>query len=165
MPKAPSITLAELAKQAGVARGTLYRHFESREELIKLAGRECIFSLNSQLMPIALEPLTGREAIEKSVEAYFTIIEKYYFLKFFWMDLEEDRQIKVHVEAYYATLGGFIRKAIEEGEIRRDLSEEFITIALDTMLYAGWEMVDKDRMDIPQASKELLSLFFDGAKP
>lgn len=162
MPTSPSITLAELAKHAGVARATIYRHFENKEELLLATGRECIYTLNGLLTPIALEPLTGRQAIEKGIQAYFSVLDKYYFLKYFWVELEKDNEIKVLVDAYYATLNGFVRRAIREEELRNDLSDRFITLALDSLLYAGWEIVSNSQMDQKQAINELSLLFFEG---
>ena len=164
LPAKPSATLAELAGHANVARATLYRHFKNRTELIRVTARECAYAMNGVLGPISLQPLTGREAIEACIRAYFPIVDKYYFLKFFQFEIEEDEVVRNLIEAYYATLRGIVTRAVEEGSVRNTLQVEFITHALDCVLYAGWEMLGKG-MSVDEAADHTISVFFDGAAP
>ena len=74
----PSAGMSEIAQFAGVGRATLYRHFESREALIRKLAIVC-----AEETDIALEPyahLTGRAAIEAVIDVLVPMADRFRFL-------------------------------------------------------------------------------------
>ena len=65
----PNASLTEVAAIAGVGRATLYRHFETREQLIQELARESLALTDKATEPLKAKKLKGREAIAAMLHA------------------------------------------------------------------------------------------------
>jgi AcrR family transcriptional regulator len=69
--------VSEIASRAGVGAGTIYRNFQSREELLLGVAREMSYKTSSQLLAIAADVADARECVARAMEVGFQRVEEY----------------------------------------------------------------------------------------
>ncbi len=70
-----NLTLDEVAKKAGVAKGTLFLHYKSKEELLRSAYLDLAYSLEAALKKIEDSNLKGQALLEKTAEAILSYLD------------------------------------------------------------------------------------------
>ncbi len=70
-----NLTLDEVAKNAGVAKGTLFLHYKSKEELLRAAYLDLAYSLEAALKNIEDSDLKGQTLLEKTAEAILSYLD------------------------------------------------------------------------------------------
>ena len=70
-----SLTLDEVAKKAGVAKGTLFLHYKNKEELLAAAYLDLSDSLESTLKQITESSLNGGVLLQATVEAILSYLD------------------------------------------------------------------------------------------
>jgi AcrR family transcriptional regulator len=153
-------SLEEIARQAGVGPGTLYRHFPTREELLVAVYR-------SEMEKLAAAERTLADALPP-VEA----LRAWLFL---FVDAVETKQIIAPVlntlvadpkkvfEASYAqmheALRALVKRAIKSGDIRKDLDPIDLLRALvgvaNVAASPNWQ----------QSARRLVEILILGARP
>ena len=73
---------------------TLYRHFETREELILAIARECFQLTSEALSPIHFDnALTAKEKIDRGIRVLMPLADSYHFLVSLWNIAERDQEV------------------------------------------------------------------------
>jgi AcrR family transcriptional regulator len=138
-------SLDDIAKEAGVGAGTLYRHFPTRDLLIesvyrtevkRLADAEKEFSAN--LPPI------------EALRAWMLLFVDYIATKHMYEGSRGQIQ---------GAIDSLVRRAIKSGEIRRDLEPFDLLRAL-----VGVSNVASSP-DWPQSAKRLVDILITGSRP
>ena len=111
-PSAQPVALEQVARQAGVGIGTLYRHFPSREALVEALYREEVEQLCAQV-----DTLLAAQSPDRALRM--------------WMDSFAD-----YVEAK-RELGEALRALIDAGVVTAAKSRERLAAALRRLLEAG----------------------------
>jgi AcrR family transcriptional regulator len=153
-------SLDDIAKQAGVGPGTLYRHFPTREELLQAVYR-------SELEKLA--------AAERKFVQTMTPIEALRAWLLLFVDAIETKQIiapalntligdpKKVFEASYAqiheAIRSLVKRAIESGDIRKDLDPIDLLRALVGVANVG------TGPDWQQSAKRLVEILINGSRP
>ncbi|MDA3823755.1 MAG: TetR/AcrR family transcriptional regulator [Bacteroidales bacterium] len=155
------LTMSKLARRAGLATGTLYIYFKSKEELLNtlylklnaesaerfMMGYDPEVSLQSSLKKVWLNYLKHR--IEHYDESIF--LEQYYRSPFISKDhLEKAESMKTPVHS-------LIRRGKEEGFIRDDVEDEMLFLA---MLGFIRELADEHVTSVYELNKERIEKAF-----
>jgi AcrR family transcriptional regulator len=153
-------SLEEIAKNAGVGPGTLYRHFPTREELLVSVYRS------------EMEKLAGAERKFADTVSPVEALRAWLLL---FVDSVETKQIIAPVlnalvgdpkkvfEASYAqiheALRALVRRAVESGDIRKDLDPIDLLRAIVGVanVAAG--------PDWPQSARRLVDILITGSRP
>jgi AcrR family transcriptional regulator len=155
-----STSLDDIAKQAGVGPGTLYRHFPTREELLhavyrseleKLAAAERKFA---QIMP----PI---EALRTWLLLFVDAIETKQIIAPALQTLIGDPK-KVFAASYariHQAIHALVERAIESGDIRKDLEPFDLVRAL-----IGVSNVASSP-DWQQSARRLVDILITGSRP
>lgn len=69
-------TLDQIATEAGIAKGTLYLYFESKEEIFWAAVRERLLELQERLKEVVARPGTARERIREVLRVRFEMMRR-----------------------------------------------------------------------------------------
>jgi AcrR family transcriptional regulator len=153
-------SLEEIAKQAGVGPGTLYRHFPTREELLVAVYRSEMEKLAAAERTLA----DGASPVE-ALRAWLLL----------FVDAVETKQIIAPVlntligdpkkvfEASYAAMHeavrALVKRAIKSGDIRKDLDPIDLLRALvgvaNVATGPGWQ----------QSARRLVDILIAGARP
>jgi AcrR family transcriptional regulator len=153
-------SLDDIAKQAGVGPGTLYRHFPTRQELLKAVYR------------IELEKLA---AAEQKFAQTMPPIEALRAWLLLFVDAVAAKQIiapalntllgdpkKVFATSYaqvHEALGSLVKRAIKSGDLRRDLDPVDLLRAL-----VGVSNVASSP-DWQQSARRLVDILVTGSRP
>ena len=131
-------TTAEIAKSAGISEGTIYRHFENKEELMM----ECVKPIFENMIDIAehkifTEAYNLRDIMYKGLELRLNLfVENYDTFRIIFNELPYSDKMKNQYMDFLLTNEGKLTKLIGDmksmGEIKR--SRNFLIFALGQFL-------------------------------
>ena len=155
-----NISLDEVARQAGVGAGTLYRHFPTRDALLEAVYRSEVEKLAAAEQRFA-ESMTPIEALRAWMLLFVDYIATKQIIapalntmvggpsKVFEAS---GRQIK-------AAIHGLVKRAIESGDIRADLDPFDLLRALVGVANVA------SAPDWPQSARRLVQILIAGSRP
>jgi AcrR family transcriptional regulator len=168
--------MTEIAAAAGVAVGTLYNYFESKEEIFAEIFAVRSRDLHARLEP-ALEIAAPLPRLERIVRTCFEYIDRHgalfalfverggtaeYDLKRLGGDVTEAEYVR-----FLRVLADTIGAAVAAGELRRDIPAATLVAALSGAMngatYAWLKRRRRGRLSAVTA--DLLELFLSGARP
>lgn len=158
----PNATLSEVAVHAGVGRATLYRHFDTREALIKALLMECLEVTEAVVNPIFDLELSSRETIERMLRVVVPLADKYHFLLSLWSVASNDKEINDIYNQQLSTLYELFEAAKAEGSIKPHLSSDWLVSVLDSLLYSAWWLIGEKQITEQQAVDQILETLFTG---
>lgn len=160
------VSTAEVAEHAGTGKGTVYRHFASKEVLYVAATIHDLGRLRKNLRAAFVETPSSRARIEAIVGrllAYFWNKHDFFFLLRNFAGLPQDYRRRYELERRKLSL--LLRRAlsagVDEGVLRSDLNVALAAEALLGMMRAG-SRVRFDSVSLPQATDAAVALFLNG---
>lgn len=153
-------SLDEIAKQAGVGAGTLYRHFPTRDELIEGVYRNEMEKLAAAAARFA-ETMSPLEALR----AWMLLMVDYVAAKHVIAPalntiaggpsrLHEGSRTVVH-----AAIDGLVKRAKRSGDLQRDLDAYDLLRALIGVSHVG------SGADWQQSARRLVDILIAGSRP
>ena len=153
-------SLEEIAKQAGVGTGTLYRHFPTRDELIEGVYRNEVEKLAAAAARFA-ETMSPLEALR----AWMLLLVEYIAAKHVIAPalnaiaggpsrLHEGSRTMIH-----AAIDGLVKRAKRSGDLRRDLDAYDLLRALIGVSHVG------SGADWQQSARRLVDILIAGSRP
>jgi AcrR family transcriptional regulator len=153
-------SLEEIAKQAGVGAGTLYRHFPTRDELIEGVYRNEVEKLAAAAARFA-ETMSPLEALR----AWMLLLVDYIAAKHIIAPalntiaggssrLHEGSRARIH-----AAIDGLVKRAKRSGDLRRDLDAYDLLRALIGASHVG------SGADWQQSARRLVDILIAGSRP
>lgn len=158
----PKASLKEVAEFAKVGRATLYRHFETREQLIQEIAQESLELTDTVMAPIKAKNLPGKESIKAMLHALMPLADRYHFLLSLWSIAEGDEVVLAMYNRQLEELYILIERARAEGDINASLSTDWIIVTIDSLIYAGWWMVGEEKCTPQQAAEQAITTLFNG---
>jgi len=158
----PKASLKEVAEYAGVGRATLYRHFETREQLIQEIAQESLDMTDAVMTPIKQKKLTAKLTLEKMFHALMPMADRYHFLLSLWSIAEDDELVMATYQRQLEELYTIIEQARLEGFVRPELSNDWIMVTIDTMIYSGWWLISEGKCTAQQAASQAIITLFGG---
>jgi AcrR family transcriptional regulator len=153
-------SLDDIAKKAGVGPGTLYRHFPSREDLLK-----AVYQAAAEKLAKAAAEFAGTLAPIDALRAWMML----------FVDYLADKQIiapalnaliddphKLYEASYgqiWEAVRSLVRRAIKSGEIREDLDAIDLLRALVGVASVGASP------DWQQSARKLVDILIAGSRP
>ncbi|MBT2131001.1 TetR/AcrR family transcriptional regulator [Aliiroseovarius lamellibrachiae] len=156
----PSAAMSEIAIAADVGRATLYRHFETREVLIKALVVDCMKETEIALKGI--EHLKGRAAFEAIFDLLMPLADRYQFMAGIWSQVQNDKDL-VKIEAgWKKDMQALVKQTKKRGEINRDIPSEWIVAVFDSTFAAAWVLVSSGDLSPSDAARYAKQTFFSG---
>jgi AcrR family transcriptional regulator len=153
-------SLDDIAKQAGVGAGTLYRHFPSRDELL-----EAVYRTEVEKLAAAEQKFAGTMPPIEALRAWMLLFVDYIATKKIIapaLNTLVGGPSKVF-EASYAQIWGAIRalvkRAIKSGDIRKDLDPIDLLRALIGVANVA------SSPDWQQSARRLVDILIAGSRP
>lgn len=150
-------SLSDVAHVAGVGRATLYRHFQSKAELIRAIAESCNREFEEATRHIDQAATSWLDAIRLMFEAVMPLEPQLTFL----MKLEtliDERDRGDLFKEQEKELLNLVQQCQEEQSATQDVSPEWLLSLLEGLFYSAWKMVAEHQYSHRDAAK----LAFDG---
>jgi AcrR family transcriptional regulator len=153
-------SLEEIAKQAGVGTGTLYRHFPTRDELIEGVYRNEVEKLAAAAGRFA-ETMSPIDA----VRAWMLLLVDYIAAKHIIapaLNTIAGGASRLHEgsrDLIQGALDGLVKRAKKSGDLRRDLDSSDLLRALIGASHVGFGA------DWQQSARRLVDILIAGSRP
>jgi TetR/AcrR family transcriptional repressor of mexCD-oprJ operon len=147
--------MAEVAAAAGIARGTLYRYFPSRELLLQALEAAANEEAGRRLAEANLDQVPVEEALARATRALVAVGEHFIVL------LRERRPPE---PGFSAPLLALIERGREDGQIRSDVPVACLVESLLVLVGACVRTGSAVGMGSEDISSTALRLFLTGAR-
>lgn len=154
-----SASVADIARRAGVAKGTVFRHFTSKEDLIASIVCRHIATLAEAAGELAHADDPGAALLE-----FLTVAadqRQRHDLTFLQSESEKDPRVTEVRDQLHARLGTLVDRARDAGAIRSDVTEADVFL----MMCAPVHVVENLSAPAPLLWQRYLAIIFDGLRP
>lgn len=142
----PDVSMAEVARSAGVGRVTLYSHFSSRAELVDAVITQVMAETHDALEGAALDELSPEDALRRLVATSWQIVERFNRLRIVaGAELGESR-LRDHHDRALAHVERLVLRGRRAGAFRTDLPVEWTVTACYALMHAAAEEVATGRL-------------------
>lgn len=128
--------VSKIAKEAGVADGTIYLYFKNKEDILISLFQERLGSLVSLFNSSIQETNTADEALRKVCEIHYTELEKHVNLAYVTQielrqsSIELRKAIGLTVKPYIQLIEHILEKGVQEGTFRADLDTKLTRLLI-----------------------------------
>jgi AcrR family transcriptional regulator len=153
-----AVSMTELARRAGVARGTLYRYFPTRRALLDSLKRGAGDEASRRLAEAKLDQVALDEGLARAVRALVALDKRYLFL------LSEPQPSLREEPGVVAPIVGLLERGREQGELRADVPAACLLESLLALIGACIRSGRAVGMGSEDVSSTALRLFLGGAR-
>jgi AcrR family transcriptional regulator len=160
----PDVPMEEVARQARVGVGTLYRRFPDRESLITAVARETFEIVSAEARTAAAEEPTAWEALvrllHRSGELKLTV-QLALLSPLAWAVIQNDEQTERFRDEIMNVLDDLVRRAQADGAMRADIGAGDVAV-LCSLLLRRVELGEPETSDL--VLERALVLILDGLR-
>ena len=149
-------SMADIAAAAEITRGTLYRHFPTRESLIQALEAAANEEAGRRLTEANLDQVPVEEGLARATRALVTVGADFIVL------LRERRPPE---PGFTAPLDALLERGRKGGQIRTDIPLATLVEALLALIGACVRTGEATGMGLEDMSSTALQLFLAGARP
>lgn len=128
--------ISKIAKEAGVADGTIYLYFKNKEDILISLFQERLGNLVGMFHSSIKETSTADEALRKVCEIHFTELENNVNLAYVTQielrqsSLELRKAIGLVVKPYIQLIEHIVERGMSEGSFRKDLDPKLTRLLI-----------------------------------
>ncbi|SFC69253.1 TetR/AcrR family transcriptional regulator [Clostridium uliginosum] len=158
-------TMDDIAANAGLAKGTLYYHFTSKEEIFNFIVEEGLKMLNDEAVKIKQLNESAIDKLTKICRIQLTFLyeHKDFFkvvISQLWGNEKRQDELRNRIRNYIKELEIYIKVAMEEGKIRQGDSElmsyEFFGTLCSVAIYESINIEKIDLEDIIEKTSKFI---------
>ena len=163
-------TMDDIAFNAGVAKGTLYYHFRSKEEIFKYIIKEGTSIIIERMECIAKNEHDALSKLKALCKIQLSLVyENRDFFKVIMSQLwgQELRQLELRhtIKGYINYIEKYLRQSIDEGSIKNgEVSFMAYTIFGTICSATVYELINEDDRDIHEVNDNLVGYILSGIK-
>lgn len=157
--KGVDVSVAEITQRAGVAKGTFFRHFPAKDDLIAAlvsrhvtglidAGQELLDASDAGAALLEFLTISGTERQQRDVSFLLRAGQS------------DSRVVEVRTRLY-DTIGALVERAHASGAIRRDVGATDVILLMCAPAHVVEYVTDAD----PDLWRRYLAIIFDGLRP
>lgn len=119
--------VSKIAKQAGVADGTIYLYFKNKEDILISVFQEKMSVFVENLQEIINESASASEMLYRMIEGHFRVLsEDHHLAVVTQLELRQsnkDLRLKINsiLKVYLGLLDEILKRGIQNGEFREDM--------------------------------------------
>jgi AcrR family transcriptional regulator len=129
----PDASMERVAVAAGVGRATVYRHFASREHLVRAILDQALQDARDAILSSRPEEGTALEALERAVNATLKVADRYRLVR---QIPRGDTELRARAEEVGAPLTDIFERGQRAGELRSDVPPRWAAAALGALIQA-----------------------------
>ncbi len=151
-------SLNDVAKAAGVARATLYRHFATREQLLQALSTTAREATATRLAEADLDAVPVTEGIARVARVVAAGGSKYAALVGQFGPADAGRE----QEQITTMIDGLLRRGVDDGTLRGDISVGELRFLLGSLLQAAARMTAEHQAGVEKAAALITTAFLHG---
>jgi TetR/AcrR family transcriptional repressor of mexCD-oprJ operon len=158
----PSASMAEIAEASGLVRATLYRHFPTRDDLIRAMYAEALDDALKAIVSVDPEQGKTTDAIARVVDALLVVGDRYRILS------EERRvypELRDKEQSVGAPLIALVERGQRSGELRDDLPLRWIVASLGSLVNEALRAVGRNDIDRAEAGSLVTRTLLESMRP
>lgn len=161
-------SIEEITSVVGVAKGTLYYHFSSKEEIFYFLIDEGMKLLQNSISIKTSQKSNSIDKLKSVVLIQLKILYKYedfitIILSQIWGNEPRNKECKKYVVQYLQIIENIVREGIEKNEIidadPETIASEIFSTTCISLIY---RIKRKEKIDITNMYKELEKILFNG---
>ncbi len=165
--------VAQIADEAGVADGTIYLYFKSKDDLLISLFEHRMEGINANLRAALIEATGAVERLRAVVRLHLELVQQNrHMAEVICVELRQSSKfIKEYANPKFGEflrlIAGAIADGQKAGELRADLDPPLIARALFGALdeiSLAWLVRGKDRIDLHRATEQMSTLFIEGLR-
>ena len=161
-------TMDDIAASAGLAKGTLYYHFTSKEEIFNFIVEEGIKILQNQVEGIKTEDIGPIEKLVKISEIQLSFL--YGYTDFFkvvmsqlWGNEKRQAELREKVRGYIYEIEVYIKEGMDQGKIEQNDSELMAYQFFGALCIAAiYESINIEKIDLDNTIKKTMEFTLKG---
>jgi AcrR family transcriptional regulator len=153
------VSVADIARRAGVAKGTVFRHFATKEELMAAVVSGHLTALTVVATQFAASPDPGGALLE-----FLTVAadrRQQHDLTFVQSASADDSRVTALLDELHASIELLVNRAREAGVIRHDITGTDVF----ALMCAPVHVVGYLPQPSPDLWRRYLAIIFDGLRP
>lgn len=163
-------SIEEITATVGVAKGTLYYHFSSKEEIFNFLVEEGIKLLQNSICIKTSKYTNYIDKVKAIVLIEIKIVQKYenlitILLSQFYGKESRNQKCQMHVYEYIEQIEEIVKEGINKGEIKQGdpkaIASEIYGLICSTLVY---KLRNQDDFDISKIYKEFERTVIEGLK-
>jgi AcrR family transcriptional regulator len=158
----PGASMAEIAEASGLVRATLYRHFPTRDDLIRAMYAEALDDALKAILSVDPEQGKATDAIARVVDALLVVGDRYRILS------EQRRgypELREKEQSVGAPLIALVERGQRSGELRDDMPLRWIVAALGSLVNEALRAVGREDIDRAEAGTLVTRMFLESMRP
>jgi AcrR family transcriptional regulator len=155
----PDASMERVAQAAGVGRATVYRHFASREHLVRAIHDRALQDARDAVLSSRPTEGPALEALERAITAILQVADRYRLLRTI---PREDSELRARAEEVGGPLISLAQRGQREGVLRGDCSPRWIAATLGAVVQAVTASIIDGEIRERDATKLALTTLVDG---
>ena len=163
-------SIEEITATVGVAKGTLYYHFSSKEEIFNFLVEEGIKLLQNSVDIKTAKYDNYIDKIKAIILIQIKIVIKYedlitILLSQFWGNEARHQKCRKHILEYISQIENIVKEGMEKGQIKKGnpeaIASEIYSLICSSLVY---KMRKEENIDIMKLFKEFENTVIEGLK-
>lgn len=155
-------SLSDVAQVAGVGRATLYRHFQTREQLIEAVSLQCFETFNQATASIDTDATSYLDAVRLLFDKVMPLHQELTFIMKLDTLMEGVDSLDHLLQEQDKEMRELLKQCQKEKSIQPDVSTDWLLALLDGLFIAAWRMVTEFNTPHQEAAKIAFDSFCRG---
>ena len=162
-------TVQDIADEVGILKGSLYHHFESKEDLLYLIVKEPITRMYQTMGEIVASELPAAEKLRRAIRAHLDAFDRHYPHLFVYLREREEmkrrfrERFKLSPKQYERFWQQILREGMKAGEFRPDFDVPVVSYGLLGMLNWLYKWYDpRGRLGVREVADQFSALALAG---
>ncbi|MGW5715162.1 TetR/AcrR family transcriptional regulator [Amycolatopsis sp. NPDC003865] len=156
----PDAGIAEIADEAGVGRATLYRHFPTRDSLLRSLAEAGIAELDAAFAAANLDELPAARALTRIIAVFLRNGGKYAAV----LRQADGYCDRADVERTAKPVREVLARGVRDQVLRSDLREDVLFALFSAIVERAFWLTVDEATTPEEATEAAVNIFLDGAR-
>jgi len=147
----PSVSMADVARAAGVGRVTLYSHFPSRADLVDAVVSRALEETEHAITAENLDDLGPEEAVRQLLATSWAVLDRFNRIRRVAQQELGEQTLRARHDVALGRLEELIARGQHDGRFRSDLPMEWLVSAFYALMHAAADRVDSGHLESGEA--------------